>query len=110
MYTYDVIDKTGSTCHIATLLEEDRATATGNMHRNLTKILRKVPRCTRRQTDRHITILRSAPDRRARNIVIYLLTCLRFQRLLNKDRKREDSSVTVDSGIGDRLRGGLYDI
>jgi len=29
---------------------------------------------------------------------------------LNKDRKREDSSVTVDSGIGDRLRGGLYDI
>ena len=65
---------------------------------------------TDRQTDGLITILRSAPDRRARNIVIYSLTYLRFQRLLNKDRKREDSSVTVDSGIGDRLRGGLYDI
>jgi len=33
----DVIHKTGSTQNFATLPEEDRATATGNMHEDLVK-------------------------------------------------------------------------
>jgi len=35
MCKHDVIHKTGSTQRIATLPEQDRATATGNMHRKL---------------------------------------------------------------------------
>ena len=33
MSKYDVIHKSGSTLHITTLPEEDRATAIGNMHK-----------------------------------------------------------------------------
>ena len=44
MSKYDVIHKTGSTLHITTPTEEDRATAIGNMHKNLEKIGRAFPK------------------------------------------------------------------
>jgi len=52
----DVIHKTGSAKHTATPPEEDRATATGDVHENLVKIGPAVPEiCSRtdRQTHTH---------------------------------------------------------
>jgi len=51
---YDVVYKTGSTLRITTPLEDDRATTTGNMHKNLVKIGRAAFQLyvrTDRQTD-----------------------------------------------------------
>ena len=53
---HDVIQKTGSTHRITTSPDEDRATATGNMHKNLVKIGHVALdywRYPRGQTDRH---------------------------------------------------------
>ena len=55
---YDVIHKTGSTQHITTSSEEDRAMAIGNQHKKLVKLGRVVPeiwsrRDRHRQTHRH---------------------------------------------------------
>jgi len=56
---HDVIRKTGSTQHIATPPDEDRATDTDNMRKNLTKIRHVVPEImlADRQTDTVITVL-----------------------------------------------------
>jgi len=70
MSKYDVIHKIESTYHITKPPEENRATATGNMHKELVKIGRVVPKIgsrkdkhthtdADRQTDTLITILRS---------------------------------------------------
>jgi len=60
-----VIHKTGSTYHSTTSPEEDRATATGNMHIKFGRVVPKVWSRTDKHTDTHsqtdtfITILRS---------------------------------------------------
>jgi len=68
MCRYDVIHKTGSTQHITTPPDEDRATAIGSMHKNFrvvfvtcssedmiadTQTLRQRPLQLDRQTDKH---------------------------------------------------------
>ena len=60
--TRDFIHKTGGTQRIAMPSKEDRATATGDLHKNCVKIGRAVPEmCSRtdRQTDKLIAIFRS---------------------------------------------------
>jgi len=67
---YDVIHKTGSTLHITTPAEEDRATAIGNMHKKFGEDRtcisedmiadRQTRTPTHTETDTLITILRSA--------------------------------------------------
>ena len=57
-----IILKTGSTLHITTPPEEDRATAARNMHKNLAKFCCVVFEiCDHGQTDVLITILLSHP-------------------------------------------------
>jgi len=59
---------------IVNVSEEDRATDTGNMHKNLVKIMRAVPeissrtdRQTDRQTDRHIKLSLLITIRKSKN-------------------------------------------
>jgi len=67
MSKYDVIHKTGSTQHITTPPEEDRATAIGNMHKKFGEdwtcssevMIADSQTQTERKTDTLITILRS---------------------------------------------------
>ena len=53
MWKYDVTQKTGSTQQIATPPEEDRSTATGNMHKNRRSSAVWFLSYGRGQTDRH---------------------------------------------------------
>ena len=60
---HDVIHKTGSTERIARPPEEDRATATGNMHKNLVKFGHVLSRYASGQTDKHTHHNTSHPSR-----------------------------------------------